>query len=107
MTPASNVKHSNIFSIFTRCQVTEEVYEVLKNAPYEFQCRGKVKVKGKGEMTTYFLTDRKQQATIRIEDLQRHQPYVNQAGNPSSLLSFLCMYLAFLEPSFPPPVVFI
>ncbi|XP_050427048.1 Ca(2+)/calmodulin-responsive adenylate cyclase isoform X2 [Adelges cooleyi] len=40
-------------------QVTEEVYQLLKNEPYVFQCRGNVKVKGKGDMTTYFLTDRK------------------------------------------------
>lgn len=39
-------------------QVTEEVFQVLKDMPYQFVCRGKVKVKGKGEMTTYFLTDR-------------------------------------------------
>ncbi|KAM3963136.1 LOW QUALITY PROTEIN: adenylate cyclase type 1 [Aphomia sociella] len=39
-------------------QVTEEVYHLLKDMPYQFVCRGKVKVKGKGEMTTYFLTDR-------------------------------------------------
>ncbi|CAH0604768.1 unnamed protein product [Chrysodeixis includens] len=39
-------------------QVTEEVYQVLKDLAYQFVCRGKVKVKGKGEMTTYFLTDR-------------------------------------------------
>ncbi|XP_026329581.1 Ca(2+)/calmodulin-responsive adenylate cyclase-like isoform X5 [Hyposmocoma kahamanoa] len=39
-------------------QVTEEVYQTLKDMPYQFVCRGKVKVKGKGEMTTYFLTDR-------------------------------------------------
>ncbi|XP_047110643.1 Ca(2+)/calmodulin-responsive adenylate cyclase isoform X3 [Schistocerca piceifrons] len=50
-------------------QVTEEVYQVLKNYPYEFQCRGKVKVKGKGDMTTYFLTDRKQPGTVRVDDL--------------------------------------
>lgn len=39
-------------------QVTEEVFQFLKDQPYQFVCRGKVKVKGKGEMTTYFLTDR-------------------------------------------------
>ncbi|XP_047528233.1 Ca(2+)/calmodulin-responsive adenylate cyclase isoform X1 [Vanessa atalanta] len=39
-------------------QVTEEVFQVLKDMAYQFVCRGKVKVKGKGEMTTYFLTDR-------------------------------------------------
>ena len=50
-------------------QVTEEVYQVLKHQPYEFQCRGRVKVKGKGEMTTYFLTDRKQPATVRVDDI--------------------------------------
>lgn len=50
-------------------QVTEEVYQVLKNYPYEFQCRGKVKVKGKGDMTTYFLIDRKQPGTLRVEEL--------------------------------------
>lgn len=50
-------------------QVTEEVYQVLKSYPYEFQCRGKVKVKGKGDMTTYFLIDRKQPGTLRVEEL--------------------------------------
>ncbi|KAG8227928.1 hypothetical protein J437_LFUL008740, partial [Ladona fulva] len=50
-------------------QVTEEAYQVLKNHPYEFQCRGKVRVKGKGDMTTYFLTDRKQPGTMRVEEL--------------------------------------
>ncbi|KAK9747493.1 Adenylate cyclase, conserved domain [Popillia japonica] len=50
-------------------QVTEEVYQILKSYPYEFQCRGKVKVKGKGDMTTYFLIDRKQPGTIRVEEL--------------------------------------
>ncbi|XP_069173904.1 adenylate cyclase type 1 isoform X7 [Procambarus clarkii] len=52
-------------------QVTEEVYQVLKNRPYHFQCRGKVKVKGKGEMTTYFLIDRKEPPTIKAEDGSR------------------------------------
>ncbi|XP_065567716.1 Ca(2+)/calmodulin-responsive adenylate cyclase-like isoform X2 [Artemia franciscana] len=51
-------------------QVTEEVYLVLKDHPYEFQCRGPVKVKGKGEMTTYFLVDRKQPPTVRADDIQ-------------------------------------
>ena len=37
-------------------QITEEVYDILKNAQaYEFNCRGKIKVKGKGDMTTYFF----------------------------------------------------
>lgn len=40
-------------------QVTEDVYLILRNRPYIFECRGKIKVKGKGEMTTYFLLGRK------------------------------------------------
>lgn len=36
-------------------QVTEEVQRILKRCSYEFVCRGKVSVKGKGEMLTYFL----------------------------------------------------
>ncbi|GLV34234.1 rutabaga [Carabus blaptoides fortunei] len=62
-------------------QVTEEVYQVLKNYPYEFQCRGKVKVKGKGDMTTYFLTDRKQPGTIRVEELPNIRSGAVVAGN--------------------------
>lgn len=61
-------------------QVTEEVYQVLKHQPYEFQCRGRVKVKGKGEMTTYFLTDRKQPATVRVDDLAHMMK--QQHGHP-------------------------
>lgn len=62
-------------------QVTEEVYHVLRNYPYEFQCRGKVKVKGKGDMTTYFLTDRKQPGTIRVEELSHLRAMSNQQNN--------------------------
>ncbi|XP_071108871.1 adenylate cyclase type 1-like [Haliotis cracherodii] len=39
-------------------QVTEEVYSRLKEV-YEFKCRGKISIKGKGEMITYFLVCRK------------------------------------------------
>uniref|UniRef100_A0A4W6EQX1 Adenylate cyclase type 6 n=1 Tax=Lates calcarifer TaxID=8187 RepID=A0A4W6EQX1_LATCA len=37
-------------------QVTTDLYHVLVNNGYQLDCRGVVKVKGKGEMTTYFLT---------------------------------------------------
>ncbi|XP_038159759.1 adenylate cyclase type 1-like isoform X1 [Cyprinodon tularosa] len=37
-----------------KIQVTEEVYRML-NRNYDLVCRGKVSVKGKGEMLTYFL----------------------------------------------------
>ncbi|KAK6618435.1 hypothetical protein RUM43_013628 [Polyplax serrata] len=62
-------------------QVTEEVYQVLRNYPYEFQCRGKVKVKGKGDMTTYFLTDRKQPGTLRVDELTQLRTANNMGGN--------------------------
>lgn len=45
-------------------QVTEEVYQILKDLPYQFVCRGKVKVKGKGEMTTFFLTEKLMPGTV-------------------------------------------
>uniref|UniRef100_A0A8D0HCZ5 adenylate cyclase n=1 Tax=Sphenodon punctatus TaxID=8508 RepID=A0A8D0HCZ5_SPHPU len=38
-----------------KIQVTEEVQRILTQCSYEFVCRGKVSVKGKGEMLTYFL----------------------------------------------------
>ena len=38
--------------------MTEEVYLPLKDI-YDFRCRGRVSVKGKGEMITYFLLSRK------------------------------------------------
>ncbi|XP_065200273.1 adenylate cyclase type 1 [Planococcus citri] len=73
-------------------QVTEEVYQVLKNEPYQFQCRGHVKVKGKGDMKTYFLTDRKQLGTIRVEDLanyNNHKSYGNMYGGVATPLVYL------------------
>lgn len=36
-------------------QVTTDLYQVLDKKGYQLECRGVVKVKGKGEMTTYFL----------------------------------------------------
>ncbi|KAM5273635.1 adenylate cyclase type 1 [Ctenodactylus gundi] len=41
-----------------RIQVTEEVHRLLRRCPFRFVCRGKVSVKGKGEMLTYFLEGR-------------------------------------------------
>nr|XP_006131277.1 adenylate cyclase type 6 [Pelodiscus sinensis] len=38
-----------------RPQVTTDLYQVLAAKGYQLECRGVVKVKGKGEMTTYFL----------------------------------------------------
>ena len=36
--------------------MTTDLYHVLFSRGYQLECRGVVKVKGKGEMTTYFLT---------------------------------------------------
>ncbi|MGH0156235.1 UNVERIFIED_CONTAM: hypothetical protein FKN15_065285 [Acipenser sinensis] len=38
-----------------RIQVTTDMYQVLSGYNYALECRGVVKVKGKGEMMTYFL----------------------------------------------------
>ncbi|MBE9117885.1 response regulator [Lusitaniella coriacea LEGE 07157] len=40
-----------------RIQVTEAVYERLRDR-YQLECRGKIPVKGQGEMTTYWLVGR-------------------------------------------------
>ncbi|XP_065155430.1 Ca(2+)/calmodulin-responsive adenylate cyclase isoform X11 [Atheta coriaria] len=71
-------------------QVTEEVYQVLKAYPYEFQCRGKVKVKGKGDMTTYFLIDRKQPGTMRVEELNNFRN--TAAGGNNGAIAMNNMY---------------
>ncbi|KAM6977354.1 adenylate cyclase type 6 [Aplochiton taeniatus] len=38
-------------------QVTTDLHQVLVDKGYVLECRGVVKVKGKGEMTTYYLND--------------------------------------------------
>lgn len=35
--------------------MTTDLYQVLAAKGYQLECRGVVKVKGKGEMITYFL----------------------------------------------------
>lgn len=40
-------------------QVTQEVVDALQGSHFEFKCRGLIKVKGKGDMVTYFLCDTK------------------------------------------------
>lgn len=39
-------------------QVTEQTYEILKDRGFKFIYRGPVKVKGKGQLVTYYLTGR-------------------------------------------------
>ncbi|XP_052562760.1 Ca(2+)/calmodulin-responsive adenylate cyclase isoform X1 [Culex pipiens pallens] len=38
-------------------QVTQEVIDSLQGSHFEFRCRGQIKVKGKGDMVTYFLCE--------------------------------------------------
>lgn len=66
-----------------RIQVTEEVHRLLKRCSYQFVCRGKVSVKGKGEMLTYFLEGRtdgnsSHGRTFRLE--RRMCPYGRGGG---------------------------
>lgn len=45
------------FFFLNTLQVTTDMYQVLTINNYQLECRGVVKVKGKGEMTTYFLNE--------------------------------------------------
>ena len=47
------------FGLPGKIQVTQEVYQELKQK-YHFQKRGKIPIKGMGEMVVYFLTEHKQ-----------------------------------------------
>jgi len=42
-----------------KIQITTDVQKILTPMGYPTECRGTIKVKGKGEMTTYFLTGRR------------------------------------------------
>jgi len=71
-------------------QCTEDIYNVLGGQCYDFQCRGKVKVKGKGEMTTYFLVGRRStgpETTIRMDDLipMGGMAYGSRGGLPGNI----------------------
>lgn len=53
-------------------QVTEQTYEILKDKGFKFIYRGPVKVKGKGQLVTYYLTGR--------EEKKDHLPLPNMVG---------------------------
>lgn len=44
-------------SVAGEIQVTQEVVDSLQGSYFEFRCRGQIKVKGKGDMITYFLNE--------------------------------------------------
>lgn len=46
-------------------QVTQEVVDSLQGSHYEFRCRGQIKVKGKGEMVTFFFCDQAMNGEVR------------------------------------------
>lgn len=53
-----NVLKGFLYIYVFRCsQVTTDLYQVLANKGYVLEYRGVVKVKGKGEMATYFLNE--------------------------------------------------
>ncbi|KAM9216717.1 adenylate cyclase type 1 isoform 1-T1 [Dugong dugon] len=56
-----------------KIQVTEEVHRLLKGCSYQFMCRGKVSVKGKGEMLTYFLEGRTDGSGSQTRSLNMEQ----------------------------------
>ena len=65
-------------SLPNHTQCTEDVYLLLKDYPYTFQCRGTVNVKGKGEMTTYFLIDRQR---FGYNGRANYPPHVSNFSN--------------------------
>lgn len=54
---STQLKQTNLTSLASSSQVTEDVFRLLSGY-YNFQCRGQVSVKGKGQMLTYFLEGR-------------------------------------------------
>ncbi|XP_056148857.1 adenylate cyclase type 1b isoform X3 [Lampris incognitus] len=74
-----------------KIQVTEEVYRLL-NTNYDLVCRGKVSVKGKGEMLTYFLEGKVQgvgtattSSVMRSVSLARRIHSCGKASAPANL----------------------
>lgn len=74
-------------------QVTEEVYRLL-NTNYDLVCRGKVSVKGKGEMLTYFLEGKVQgvgtvttSSVMRSASLARRIHSCGKTSIPTNLAS--------------------
>ena len=76
-------------------QVTEEVHRLLRRGSYRFVCRGKVSVKGKGEMLTYFLegrTDGNGSQTRSLNSERKMYPF-GKAGLQTRLAAVTPRYL--------------
>lgn len=52
------------FNFDVSFQVVEETKEILEEFGYIFEKRGLIKVKGKGELTTYFMEGRQ---TVEVQ----------------------------------------
>ncbi|XP_053294657.1 adenylate cyclase type 1 [Pleuronectes platessa] len=83
-----------------KIQVTEEVYRLLNNN-YDLVCRGKVSVKGKGEMLTYFLEGKVQgvgtatvSSVMRSASLARRIHSCGKTSVPTNLGSISTASLA-------------
>ncbi|KAK2183008.1 hypothetical protein NP493_328g05007 [Ridgeia piscesae] len=64
-------------------QVTEDVHHPLRHS-YDFKCRGSVNIKGKGEMTTYYLLGKKPRSVENAGELSssyKKEPAVFYIGN--------------------------
>lgn len=70
-------------------QVTQEVVDCLQGSHFEFKCRGQIKVKGKGDMITYFLCDAKPSTDIGMEGqmMIRHPNYHENANYQGSVIN--------------------
>lgn len=73
-----------------RIQCSNETYNILKASDiFSFECRGNIEVKGKGQMTTWWLTGQKQ--TMGTSFNSSPQPFrlgpIRQQLSPSSLSS--------------------
>lgn len=67
-------------------QVTQEVVDALQGSHFEFKCRGQIKVKGKGDMVTYFLCDTKPSNEIGM-DMNGHRNYHENANYQGSVIN--------------------
>lgn len=67
-------------------QVTQEVVDALQGSHFEFKCRGSIKVKGKGDMVTYFLCDTKPSNELGMDHM-RHPNFHENANYQGSAIN--------------------
>lgn len=68
-------------------QVTQDVVDALQGSHFEFKCRGQIKVKGKGDMVTYFLCDTKPSNELGMEHHLRHPNFHENANYQGSAIN--------------------